>query len=153
MPCSLKHTSTSPCTVQLYRSNLWRRRLIHYSGNMGLNWFPALIAHLSPASSPSQINIPHREQRAQPHEQVFMSIWQNSLHLSWFRVSHKHTLIPKSPLSLFQFQTTGKEPAQALRHNGLLNRSCVVWRQHLAEKTEWKWTMCFKDPRVFSVCS
>lgn len=71
-------------------------------------------------------------QRPQPHERVFRGIWRNSLHLSRFRVSHKHTLIPKSLLSLFQFQTARKSAcSNTCRAGGLKNRSCTV---HVAKK-------------------
>lgn len=111
-------------TNHLLLPSLWTQGLIHYSDNTGLNRFPALTPHLSPASSSSQINIPHRVQRAWPHEQVFRGIWGNNPYLSWFRISHKRTLIPKSLLSLFQFQTAGKEPAQTLTQAG-------CWTDHV----------------------
>ena len=119
-----KHTSTTISLFNAQPCNLWAQYLIHYSGNMGLNRFPALTPQLSPASSSSQINIPAAVQRARPHEPVFRGIWQNSPHLSRFRISHKHTLIPKSQLSLFQFQTAGREPAQTLMQAG-------CWIDHL----------------------
>ena len=65
----------SPFTIQLQPSYLWTQHLIHYSGNTGLNRFPALTPHLSPASSSSQINIPHRVQRARDRTSKYSGVF------------------------------------------------------------------------------